>query len=51
MPVKDAFQKDSNPKWLTVNFVIKEWSFTRGKIHNSQTCITYTDGQGITNFH
>ena len=41
-----AFQKDSNPKWLTVTFLIKRKSYTIYKCVPSSTA-----GQGIINFH
>lgn len=43
---ENAFQKDSNPKWLTVSFVIKGISFTIHKCISSSTA-----GQGIIDFH
>lgn len=51
MKVKNAFQKDSNPKQLTVSFIMKGISFTRDKSHKSQMCSSSTVGQGIANFH
>ena len=41
-----AFQKDSNPKWLTVTFLIKRKSCTIYKCVPSSTA-----GQGIIHFH
>lgn len=43
---ENAFQKDSNPKWLTVTFVIKRVSCTIHKCVPSSTA-----GQGIIHFH
>ena len=43
---ENAFQKDSNPKWLTVTFLIKRKSCTIYKCVPSSTA-----GQGIINFH
>lgn len=31
---ENAFQKDSNPKWLTVSFVIKGLSFTIPNVYH-----------------